>query len=140
MNPTPETFSPIMIYGLTTGVGVLGVLVGVIWKFIRDEQDRNRQELALKASSEALKESRAASEASLREARVDFKAQLERLHRDYQDRMHLLEQRQEREIELLNDRMNEIKTTISEMRKEQSNGTASILQHLQSITVAMRHP
>lgn len=115
-------------YAITGGFGLILTLVGVVYGIISREQERHRAQLELKASHDQLKETKAS-----------FQIALDRQHTDYQERLKAVEQRQEREIELLNERMTEIKQTMSEMRKEQSSGTESILRHLQSLALSVRN-
>lgn len=141
--------SPMMWYGLTFAMSVITVLLGVIWKFMRDEQAKHAQELRMKASSDALREMRDNHRHDMEAIKTHFNDRLERQYKENQERLRDLADRQEKEIEWIKREIDEIKHTMTNfqaetrtsfetLRKEQSEGVDKVLTRMNELLSSIK--
>ena len=127
----------LLLYALTTIVGIIGILVKVIHGNFKSEIRANSLALESKASSENLRESKLASTEALSEVKSHFKQQLDKQHEDYRDRLNELTMKQDREIDWLKDEMNKFSAALNEMRKESNENQSAMMRQLQEMTMMM---
>lgn len=133
MNPIPDIASPTAMYALSTAVGMIGLLVGVIWTMLRAEVKSNNEALSRKASNTALDEVKKAAAEELRDTSMRFDRTIERNHHDYKERLSVLEKKQDREIDWLKQELRAIAETQAEMRRESNLANNTILAHLRTL-------
>jgi superoxide dismutase len=119
----------IVIYALTTAISVIGVLLLLMYnkhqtELLKNQADAIRvtDELAKKASSDALKE-----------ARDHFNGTIAKHHSDYQERLRELAMKQDREIDWLKEEMDKISANLNEMRKEAMAANNAIMARLDMV-------
>ena len=116
------------VYSVAVGTFITIVLglIGVIWNMVRTEAKSNAEALNQKASADALKE-----------AKSDLMLRLEKQHAEFQQRLREVSERQDREIDWLKDEMDKISNNLAEMRRENTQANAAILQRLQDLAMAV---
>ncbi len=114
---SPEAQST-LLYGVSTLVGVVGVLIAAGWNMTRAEAKVTALALNAKASTEALKEAEARSTHALAAQQAVFQRALDDQKSGFHDRLREVGLAQGREIDWLKKEVDGINDTLADMRKE----------------------
>ncbi len=115
-----------LLYGVSTLVGIVGVLIAAGWNMTRAEAKATALALSAKASSEALKDTEARSIHALSEQRAGFQRALDDQKSGFHDRLREVGLKQDREIDWLKKEVDGINDTLADMRKESQHTLAEM--------------